>query len=320
MHPDAKAWFRRNTSSADDWSPADVTQAKAGRTVSVIIPARDEAETVGAIVESIVTNLMDGDAPLVDELLVVDSDSRDDTATVARAGGARVLATDAILPLIPPVAGKGEAMWRGLAATDGDFVVFVDADLRSFTPEYVVALLGPLMTDTNIRLVKAAYARPLVNDSGVRIGGGGRVTELVARPLLNLHWPELAGVAQPLAGEYAARRDTLEDVPFPCGYGVEIALLIDIAARWGINAIAQVDLGERLHRHQDQQRLGLMAAEIWQVALARLDPQVLIPRSGETLAQFTYGPQGLEVADHHVDVLARPPMREIRSASTATRR
>ena len=168
--------------------------------VSVIIPARDEAETVGAIVASIVTNLMDGDAPLVDELLVVDSDSQDDTATVARAGGARVLATDAILPLIPPVAGKGEAMWRGLAATDGDFVVFVDADLRSFTPEYVVALLGPLMTDTNIRLVKAAYARPLVNDSGVRIGGGGRVTELVARPLLNLHWPELAGVAQPLAG------------------------------------------------------------------------------------------------------------------------
>ena len=320
MHPDAKAWFRRNTSSAADWSRADVTRAKAGRTVSVIIPARDEAETVGAIVASIVTNLMDGDAPLVDELLVVDSDSQDDTATVARAGGARVLATDAILPLIPPVAGKGEAMWRGLAATDGDFVVFVDADLRSFTPEYVVALLGPLMTDTNIRLVKAAYARPLVNHSGVRIGGGGRVTELVARPLLNLHWPELAGVAQPLAGEYAARRDTLEDVPFPCGYGVEIALLIDIAARWGINAIAQVDLGERLHRHQDQQRLGLMAAEIWQVALARLDPHGLLPRSGETLAQFTYGPQGLEVADHHVDVLARPPMREIRSASTATRR
>ena len=130
----------------------------------------------------------------------------------------------------------------------------------------------------------------------------------------------MAGVAQPLAGEYAARRDTLEDVPFPCGYGVEIALLIDIAARWGINAIAQVYLGERLHRHQDQQRLGLMAAEIWQVALARLDPHGLLPRSGETLAQFTYGPQGLEVADNHVDVLARHPMREIRSASTATRR
>jgi glucosyl-3-phosphoglycerate synthase len=319
VHPAAAAWFTRHTHRADDWSADAIARAKGGRRVSVVIPARDEAETIGDIVASIVGGLMDGPTSVVDELLVVDSDSVDSTAAVALGAGARVLATDEVLPDIPTVEGKGEAMWRGLAATSGDIVVFLDADLRSFTPSYVVGLLGPLMHDDNIRLVKAAYERPLVTASGRRMGGGGRVTELVARPLLNLHWPELAGVAQPLAGEYAATRDTLESLPFPCGYGVELALLVDTATRWGIDTIAQVDLGERLHRHQDELSLGVMSAEIWQVALDRMDPGGVLPRTGDGLARFTYGPAGLEMTEHEVDVLVRPPLRAVRLDSAVQR-
>ena len=161
-------------------------------------------------------------------------------------------------------------MWRSLAATDGDVVVFVDADLQSFTPAYVTGLLGPLLTDDRVQLVKAVYERPLVEGSTVVTAGGGRVTELVARPLLNLLWPELAGVVQPLAGEYAARRSLLEQLPFPCGYGVELALLVDTLDLVGLDAIAQVDLGVRVHRHHDERRLGRMSAEILRTALDRL--------------------------------------------------
>lgn len=315
MHAEAVAWFPRRTSRASDWTAAAVGEAKAARSVSIVIPARDEEATIGPIVTTIVEGLMGGNAPLVDELLVVDSDSTDGTADVARGAGATVLATNEVLPELSTVEGKGEAMWRGLAATHGDIVVFLDADLRSFTRSYVVGLLGPLVRDPQVRLVKAAYERPLVTGTGRRVGGGGRVTELVARPILNLHWPQLAGVAQPLAGEYAATRETLESLPFPCGYGVEMALLIDTAVRWGIDAIAQVDLGERLHHHQDELSLGVMAAEIWQVALDRLDPAGHLPRPGEGLAQFAYGAGGLEMTEHEVDVLVRPPLRELRARS-----
>ena len=313
MHPDALAWFARRTSTAAHWPRADVARAKGGRRVSVVIPARDEEATVGAIITAIRTGLMGGPAPLVDDLLVIDSDSTDETAEVARTAGARVLATHEILPDIPTVPGKGEAMWRGIAATDGDVLVFLDADLRSFTPDYVVALLGPLLLDSSVHLVKAAYERPLIDGSGARAAGGGRVTELVARPLLNLHWPELAGVAQPLAGEYAVRRSLIESLPIPCGYGVEFALLVDTAERLGVDAIAQVDLGERIHRHQDEQQLGRMSAEIWQVALERLDPDRAISRpvTGTGIAQFTYGRDRLFIVEHPIDGLVRPPLREV---------
>ena len=316
MHPAARTWFTRRTTAAGDWPRARVEDAKGDQRVTVIIPARDEAATVGAIVSAIRADLMTGSTPVVDDLLVVDSDSTDATARVAREAGARVVATTEVLPDIPTVAGKGEAMWRGLAATEGDVVVFLDADLRSFTPDYVVALLGPILSDSSVHLVKACYDRPLISDTGRRVMGGGRVTELVARPLLNLHWPELAGVAQPLAGEYAVRRDLIESLPIPCGYGVEFALLVDTAASLGLDAVAQVDLGERRHRHQDDQRLGLMAAEIWQVALDRLDPRNVVPRPGDSIAEFTYGPDGVTMTDHVVDVLVRPPLAEVRERSS----
>lgn len=313
VHPHALAWFARRTSTVAHWPRAEVARAKAGHRVSVVIPARNEEATVGAIVAAIRADLMTGVTPLVDELLVMDSDSTDRTAEVARAAGATVRATHEVLPDVPTVPGKGEAMWRGVAATTGDVIVFLDADLLSFTPDYVVGLLGPTLLDPSVHLVKAAYERPLVDDYGARVAGGGRVTELVARPLLNLHWPELAGVAQPLAGEYAVRRDLIEALPIPCGYGVEFALLVDTAERLGIDAIAQVDLGERMHKHQDEQQLGRMSAQIWQVALDRLDPDYVIarPSTEAEIAQFIYGPEGLRVERHTVDALVRPPLRQV---------
>jgi glucosyl-3-phosphoglycerate synthase len=315
MHPAARSWFTQRTTSVDDWPRSRVQGAKGDQRVAVIIPARDEEATVGHIVAAIRGSLMTGPIPLVDDLLVVDSDSTDSTAQVALNAGARVIATTDVLDEIPTVPGKGEAMWRGLAATAGDVVVFLDADLRSFTPDYVVALLGPILSDPGVHLVKACYDRPLLAQSGRRIMGGGRVTELVARPLLNLHWPELAGVAQPLAGEYAVRRDLIESLPIPCGYGVEFALLVDTHGRHGLDALAQVDLGQRLHRHHDDTRLGWMAAEIWQVALDRLDPLGTVPRPGESMAEFAYGPDGMTLTDHLVDVLVRPPLSEVVPAS-----
>ena len=179
-------------------------------TVSVILPARNEAATIAAIVTAIRRDLMDTVAmdtvALVDELLVVDSGSTDDTAAVARACGARVLAAADVRPELGNYAGKGEALWKGLLATTSDVVVFLDADLQEFSSSYVVGLLGPLLTDPSVSFVKAAYDRPLLAGGQFLAEAGGRVTELVARPLLNAHWPELSGIVQPLAGEYAARR------------------------------------------------------------------------------------------------------------------
>ena len=250
MQAAASEWFARRTSAAADWPLSAVLATKGNRTVDVILPAQDEAATVGQIVTEVRESLMTPETALVDNLVVVDSGSTDATAEVARAAGARVVGAGDPLPNLPVRDGKGEAMWRGLAATDGDLVVFVDADLRSFSPEYVVSLLGPLLEDDEIQLVKAVYDRPLVVGETQIAAGGGRVTEIMARPLINALWPELAGVAQPLSGEYASRRDLLETLSFPCGYGVEIGLLVDTYRRFGLAGLAQVDLGERKHEHQ----------------------------------------------------------------------
>ncbi len=197
----------------------------------------------------------------------MDSGSADRTGEVAAAAGARVVHRDDVLPQLGTRPGKGEVLWKALHVTDGDLVVYVDADLTDFGPHYVTGLLGPLLCDEDVQLVKAFYDRPLLD---VSAAGGGRVTELMARPLLNLHFPELAGVVQPLAGEYAARRALLERLPFAAGYGVETGLLIDTAQSSGLDAIAQVDLGERRHGHQNTEALGRMAASILHTVNRRL--------------------------------------------------
>jgi glucosyl-3-phosphoglycerate synthase len=312
VDPIARAWFDHRTSAAADWPLELLLAHKASQRITVILPALDEEATVGDIVEAIRRDLMEPACDLVDDLVVLDSGSVDATAARAATAGARVLHREDLWPQIPTLPGKGEAMWRALGATDGDIVVFVDADLRSFTPSYITGLLGPLLTDSTVSLVKAVYERPFVDGVTTVPAGGGRVTELVARPLLNLHWPELAGVAQPLAGEYAARRSLLETLPFPTGYGVEFAMLVDTAAALGLDAIAQVDLGVRLHHHQDEQRLGRMAAEIWQTALARLDPdgRVRRPRGtgADTVVQFVRSGDVLHAVDHSVVAVERPPL------------
>ncbi|MER7826598.1 MULTISPECIES: glucosyl-3-phosphoglycerate synthase [unclassified Streptomyces] len=277
----------------------------AGTTVSVVLPALDEEATVGAIVEVIRRELIEGlPTPLVDELVVVDSGSADRTAEVAAKAGARVVHRDEILPRVPALPGKGEVLWRSLLATHGDIVCFVDADLRDFSAAFVSGIVGPLLTDPDVHFVKAMYDRPL----GERPGQGGRVTELVARPLLNLHWPQLAGFVQPLGGEYAVRRSLLERLPFPVGYGVELGLLVDALHTVGLDALAQVDVGVRLHRHQDGQALGRMAAAIYRTAQVRLSRGHLVRPE---LTQFERGPQGFVPRTYPVDTEERPPMAGI---------
>ncbi len=325
MHPEAESWFAARTSSVTDWSRERLLGLKGATTVSVVLPALDEESTVGRIVASVRASLGDGVPEarrLVDELVVVDSGSTDRTAEVARSAGARVVRREDVLPDLPVVPGKGEAMWRALAATSGDVVVFVDADLQSFTPSYVTGLLGPLLADPEVQLVKAVYERPLVEGSTVVSAGGGRVTELVARPLLNLLWPELAGLVQPLAGEYAARRTLLESLPFPCGYGVELALLVDTFEAHGLAAIAQVDLGVRVHRHHDERRLGRMSAEIVRTALERLARRgdlAGLGSLGTSLTQFDRDSHGFTTHTHDVAALERPPMASMAAYAARAR-
>ncbi|MCX4636857.1 glucosyl-3-phosphoglycerate synthase [Streptomyces sp. RPA4-5] len=311
MLEEVESWLTSHSWSAADRPLGQLLEAKrqTGRTVSVVLPALDEEATVGAIVAVIRAELMTETVPLVDELVVLDSGSTDRTAEVAAAAGARVVPRDSVLPRLPALPGKGEVLWRSLLATTGDIICFIDADLREFSAAFVSGIIGPLLTDPDIQFVKAMYDRPLeTGDEGAGAGQGGRVTELVARPLLNLHWPQLAGFVQPLGGEYAARRSLLERLPFPVGYGVELGLLVDSLHTVGLDALAQVDVGVRKHRHQDGQALGRMAAAIYRTAQLRLTRGHLVrPR----LTQFDRGNEGFVPRTTDVDTEERPPMTEI---------
>ncbi|NUK04573.1 glucosyl-3-phosphoglycerate synthase [Streptomyces lunaelactis] len=312
MLEEVERWLTRRSWSAADRPLDRLVAAKRGTTISVVLPALDEESTVGEIVTVIRRELMEA-VPLVDELVVVDSGSTDRTPEVAAAAGARVVHRDAILPRIPAVPGKGEVLWRSLMVTSGDIVCFIDADLREFSADFVSGIVGPLLTEPDVQFVKGMYDRPLGPEfdalaSGKAAGQGGRVTELVARPLLNLHWPQLAGFVQPLGGEYAARRSLLERLPFPVGYGVELGLLVDALHTVGLDALAQVDVGSRKHRHQDEQALGRMAAAIYRTAQLRLSRGHLVRPS---LTQFERGEDGFVPRTYAVDTEERPPMREI---------
>ncbi|GAA2288746.1 glucosyl-3-phosphoglycerate synthase [Nonomuraea roseoviolacea subsp. roseoviolacea] len=307
----AREWYGPHSSTAAEWAPDALLLAKGTTTVSVVLPARDEEPTVGDIVTVIRRELVER-TPLVDEILVVDSNSTDATAERAAAAGARVVAQNAVLSHLPPLSGKGEALWKGLAASSGDIVVFVDADLRDFGAHFVTGLLGPLLTDPGIQFVKGAYERPFIGADGVRLrGGGGRVTELVARPILNMFWPELAGFHQPLGGEYAGRREVLEQVPFVTEYGVELGLLVDLLELAGLDAMAQVDLGVRVHSHQSTAALGRMAGQILHTAWTRLERQGRVMAAqppARTLLQFGLDGQASLM---NVVVAERPPLASL---------
>ncbi|GGU03468.1 MULTISPECIES: glucosyl-3-phosphoglycerate synthase [Streptomyces] len=308
MLDEVERWLERRSWSVTDRSLDRILAAKHATTVSVVLPALNEEATVGDIVSVIRRELMSDAVPLVDELVVIDSGSTDRTAEVAAAAGARVVARDAILPRLPAVPGKGEVLWRSLFVTHGDVVCFVDADLRDFSADFVSGIVGPLLTDPGVDFVKAMYDRPL----GDAPGQGGRVTELVARPLLNLHWPQLAGFVQPLGGEYAARRSLLERLPFPVGYGVELGLLVDALHTVGLDALAQVDVGVRKHRHQDGQALGRMAAAIYRTAQLRLSRGHLVrPRLTQFERDETGEGRRFAPRTYDVDTEERPPMADV---------
>jgi glucosyl-3-phosphoglycerate synthase len=233
-------------------------------TVSVCIPARDEEATIGHIVGSVRRDLVER-VGLVDEIIVIDDGSVDDTAAAARDEGATVIAESAILPSLPTGSGKGNVLWKSLHVSRGDIVCWVDADIRNFSSYFVSELVAPLLRAPEVQFAKAYYERPFHGEPT----GGGRVTELMARPLLSHLFPELADVVQPLAGEYAGRRTALEVVPFVQGWGVEMGLLIDLCARFGRDAIMQVDLGVREHRNRPLAELGAPALAILVTALRR---------------------------------------------------
>lgn len=298
------SWFERRTWQNPGWTLDDIVAAKGDRTVSVVLPALDEEDTVAEVVGTVRPLL----GTVVDELIVMDSGSTDATAELAERAGARVVHREDVLPELPPVPGKGEVLWRSLAATTGDVVVFLDSDLVDPDPAFVPTLLGPLLCEDGVHLVKGFYRRPLRLESS----GGGRVTELLARPVLSALRPSLSGLIQPLGGEYAATRDFLESVPFAAGYGVEIGLILDAEARYGLEGLAQVNLGVRKHRNRSLLQLGVMARQILGTALARCGIKSDDP------AQLT---QFMQVEDEwlpevaEVSISDRPPMREVRGLS-----
>jgi glucosyl-3-phosphoglycerate synthase len=301
------------TAHWDDWSLDDLLAAKGETRVSLVVPARNEAATVGDVVTRVRSALVDTVA-LLDEVVVIDSDSTDATYSVATDAGAAVHRSAEIRPDLGSVRGKGEAMWKSLFVTTGDVLVFMDADLLDWDTHFVPGLLGPLLTEPEVALVKGFYERPMLDGEGGPLDGG-RVTELVARPVLALEYPELAGLVQPLAGEWAVRRSLFETLSVPTGYAVELAALIDTLALRGAGAIAQVDLGRRSHAHQGLLDLGAMATQILAAVERRrgrrdgrcATSSATEGATGVVLRQYRSEGGTIVPAERVVDVGERPP-------------
>jgi glucosyl-3-phosphoglycerate synthase len=271
-----------------------------GHTVSVCLPARDEEATVGRVVGTVRRALVER-LPLVDEIVVIDDGSTDATADVARAEGAHVFAAEEVLPHLPRGSGKGNALWKSLYASDGDLLCWIDADIRNFRAHFVTRLLAPLLNDPDVGMVKGYYRRPLHGEPN----GGGRVTELMARPVLSYLFPTLTRFVQPLSGEYAARRSLVATVPFVEGWGVEIGLLVDVVFRFGIQAVTQVDLGVREHRNRPLDELGPQALAILATVLRRAGIDACDPPFVAELIRYD---DQLEPVPVPVVVSERPPM------------
>jgi glucosyl-3-phosphoglycerate synthase len=286
---------------------------KQGRTISAVLPTLNEAATIGPIVRAARRALIE-QVPLLDELLVIDSDSTDDTVAIAEAEGARVVRHSQVLERYGSYTGKGEALWKSLYETTGDLVAWSDTDIVDWHPRFLYGPLGPLLTEERIGYVKAHYQRPIVEGGQLKAGGGGRVTELVARPLINLFFPELSGYIQPLAGEYAGRREHLEQIPFFTGYAVEIGHLIDLSQRLGLNGFGQVDLDVRIHRNQELEGLSRMSFVILQAVMKRLEERHrarLFAELGSTMKLPRSTPERLSLEVIELADAERPPMIRI---------
>lgn len=308
----AQTWFTRRTfhhSRFEDLGALVEAKARAGATIAACIPALNEAGTIGPIVSAIREQLAEAH-PLVDEIVVMDSLSEDDTVRIAEEAGATVHQDSEILPGLEPGSGKGEAMWKSLFVLKSDLIAWLDADIENFHPRFVYGTVAPLLLDPDIAYVKAFYDRPIRHGNEFRPAEGGRVTELLARPLLNMFWPELAAVIQPLSGEYAGRRSVLESIPFFTGYGIELGMLVDLYEKRGIEAIAQVDLDIRVHRNQPLRSLSQMSFAILQAALHRLETsgRVRLRDEPETLyRQLRKEGHDYALESRDIRILERPP-------------
>jgi glucosyl-3-phosphoglycerate synthase len=281
-----------------------------GLTISLCLPTYNEEKTIGKEIVIFKSELHDR-YPLIDEIAVVDSGSTDRTREIAASFGATVFCAADYLPQYGIRRGKGENLWKSLYLLRGDILVFVDADITNAHPRFVYGLVGPLIQNPEIQYVKAFYDRPLASSQGLRPTGGGRVTEILIRPLFSLFYPELTGIIQPLSGEYAGRRSILEQIPFPIGYGVETAMLIDIFGKLGLPGLAQTDLDIRVHRNQETTALGRMSFGLLHTFLSRLtrDQQAVLTEALPTIMrQFVVKDGKYEHVEYQIEELERPPM------------
>jgi glucosyl-3-phosphoglycerate synthase len=310
-------WLSTNTfhhSAFWDLNALVAEKEKQNLTISLCIPTLNEAKTIGKEVVIFKSELMHR-YPLLDEIAVVDSGSTDQTAEVARAFGADVYQSREILPAYGEKRGKGENLWKAIFQLKGDIIVYIDADIKNIHPRFVYGLVAPLVYRPEIQYSKAFYDRPLASSHGIRPSGGGRVTEILIRPLFSLFFPELTALIQPLSGEYAVRRPVLESIPFPIGYGVETSHLIDVYHSWGLDAVCQTDLDRRVHRNQSTRDLGRMAFGILQTFLKRVESLGIVgnlPELSTILRQFQVVQNAFEEVDVEIVEEERPPMIEIK--------
>lgn len=309
-------WLRTNTfhhSQFGDIGSLVKAKERQNLTISLCIPTLNEERTIGKEIILFKSELMTR-YPLLDEIAVIDSGSTDHTLEVAASFGADVYLAKNILPEMGEKRGKGENLWKAIYQLKGKIIVYIDADIKNVHPRFVYGLLAPLIARPEIKYVKAFYERPLVSSKDIRPSGGGRVTEILIRPLFSLFFPELTAIIQPLSGEYAVRREVLERIPFPIGYGVETSHLIDVYHQWGLDAFAQTDLDQRVHRNQATADLGRMAFGILHTFLLRVQDLEMIkglPELSNTLHQFQARDLTHERRDFTISYEERPPMIEV---------
>ena len=309
-------WFAENTFHANEFSDLKYLlslKEKQNLTISLALPALNEEETVGKVIRTI-RNVLMLRVPLLDEIVLIDSNSTDRTRQIAEKIGVPVYIHQKTLPQYGARKGKGEALWKSLYCTRGDIVIWIDTDIVNIHPRFIYGLIGPLLLRPEIDFVKGFYRRPLKVGSKMQAGSGGRVTELTARPLLNLFYPELSGIVQPLSGEYGGRRKVLERLPFFSGYGVEIGLLIDMLEKSGLRSIAQVDLLERVHHNQPLDALGKMSFAIIQAVIRKLEVkygQSILENINKTMKMIRYEQDRFFLDIEEIAEGERPPMIEI---------
>lgn len=316
MSKKIEKWLTENTyHHSEFWDLKKMVKRKEEQdiTISLCLPTLNEENTIGKEVVLFKSELMSR-YPLLDEIAVIDSGSDDKTREVASSFGADVYLADDILPDLETKKGKGENLWKAIYQLEGDIIVYVDADIKNIHPRFAYGLVAPLIYRSEVQYVKAFYDRPLAVSNEVRPSGGGRVTEILIRPLFSLFFPELTAIIQPLSGEYAVRRNVLEKIPFPIGYGVETSHLIDVYSKYGLEAFAQTDLDQRVHRNQTTRALGRMSFGLLQTFINRAKSLGIFKEMTEyetVLKQFQVQKEDHKQVEYEIKEQERPPMIEI---------